>query len=76
MLKFLKRDEQDMKSIEEFIDERDIFGGDLRNIANGMLANDYVNVEESLRVGERILTKMEGFPVKDCVWQKPFRYHA
>ena len=52
-----------MKSIEDFIDERDIFGGDLRNIANGM--NDYVNVEESLRVGERILTKMEGFPVKD-----------
>ena len=59
-----------MKSIEEFIDERDIFGGDLRNIANGMIANDYANVEESLRVGERILTKMEGFPVKDYVFKK------
>ena len=66
----LKRDEQDMKSIEEF-DERDIFGGDLRNIANGMIANAYVNAEESLRVGERILTKMEGFPVKDYVFKKP-----
>ena len=31
----LKRGEQDMKSSEEFIDERDIFGEDLRNIANG-----------------------------------------
>ena len=66
----LKRDEQGMKSIEEFIDERDIFGGDLRNIANGMIANDYVNVEESLRVGEMILTKMKGFPVKDYALKK------
>ena len=57
-----------MKSIEEFIDARDIFG-DLRNVANGMIANDYVNVEMSLRVGERILTKMEGFPVKDYVFK-------
>ena len=66
----LKRDEQGMKSSEELIDERDIFGGDLRNIANGMIANGDVNVEESLRVGERILTKMEGFPVKDYVFKK------
>ena len=56
-----------MKSIEEFIDKRDIFGGDLRN---GMIANDYVNVEESLRVGERIVTKMEGFPMKDYLFKK------
>ena len=49
----LKRDEQDMKSIEEFIDERDIFGGDLRNIANGMIANDYVNVGDFDKKSEK-----------------------
>ena len=70
----LKRDEQDMKSIEEFIDERDIFGGDLRNIANGMI----VNVEESLRVGEDFDKNGRFSPeiLSSKNLTKPFRYQA
>ena len=30
----LKRDNLDMRIIEEFVDDRDIFEGDLRNLAN------------------------------------------
>ena len=42
----------------------------LRNIANGVVANNHVNVEESLTVGEKILTKMNDVPVKDYVFKK------
>ena len=60
----LKRDYLDMSIIEEFVDDRDIFEGDLRNVANGVISDTHVNVEESLLVGENILQKMDNFPVK------------
>ena len=59
-----------MRIIEEFVDDRDIFEGDLRILANGIIAGTHVNVEESLLVGEKILKKMDNFPVKDYVFKK------
>ena len=66
----LKRDNLDMRIIEEFVDDRDIFEGDLRHLANGISTGTNVNVEESLLLEEKILKKMDNFPVKDYVFKK------
>ena len=70
-----KRDNLDMRIIEEFVGDIDIFEGDLRNLANGIIAGTHVNVEESLLVGEKILKKMDNFPVKDYVFKKSNHHH-
>ena len=66
----LKRDQEDMRIMTEFVAERNIFGGDLRNIANGVTASSSVNVEDCISVGEKILLKMTDSPVKEYVFKK------
>ena len=66
-----------MTTIEEFVD--DIFEGDLRNLANGVISDTHVKVEESLLVREKMLKKMDNFPVKDYVFKKfdkPVQMHC
>ena len=62
-----KRGNLDMRIIEEFVDDRDIFEGDLRNRVTGAIADTHVSVEELLLVEEKILKKMDNFPVKNYV---------
>lgn len=65
------RDVSDTVELITFFTERDPFCSQrLINIANGMTAQEGVNVEKSRQLGEKVLAKMVGKPVKEFTFRK------
>lgn len=69
-----KRDLQDSKIVLGYLKERNPFqtneGYALRNIHDGMEASNNVNVDESKRIGEKIIESMQGKNVADYVFKQ------
>lgn len=66
------RDVSDTFALITHLKERDPFTDNpsLHNIANGMTAQDGVNVEKSREIGEKNLESMEGKPVEEHTFRK------
>ena len=66
------RDVSDTLDLISYLRERDPFvdNSSLFNIANGMTAQDGVNVERSREHGEKILASMIGKSVEDFIFRK------
>lgn len=69
-----KRDLQDSKIVLGYLKERNPFqtneGYALRNMYDGMEAINNVNVDESKRIGEKIIESMQGKNVADYVFKQ------
>ena len=68
----VERDRSDIWAIVHFLHGRSPFSEDpsLRNIANGMVAAEIVNVDKAKEIGRVILEKMHGKSAKDFVFRR------
>ena len=66
------RDVSDALKLIRYLEERDPFtqNTSLLNIANGMTAQEGVNIEHSRDIGDKILESMVGKSVEDFTFQK------
>ena len=68
----LQRDEKDIQVVHDYLHERNPFSEDptLRNITSGEIADNSVNVDEAVQIGQKILTSMTGKEVLTASFRK------